>query len=124
LYYFLFPGVEMIHSKVIIALRESMLFFSVFSVSSVVKYPMNKPPDRILLYATRQCSHCRQAKAFFKKHKIPFTEWDVERNQRAWKEFQRLGGRGVPLILVGKQQFRGFDSQRLTKALRQAGFHG
>ena len=82
----------------------------------------NPSQVRILLYTTRQCTHCKQAKAFFKKHKIPFTEWDVERNQRAWKEFQRLGGRGVPLILVDKQQIKGFDSQRLSKALRQAGF--
>ncbi len=83
---------------------------------------MNKPSARVLLYTTRQCAHCKQAKAFLKKHKIPFTEWDVERNQRAWKEFQRLGGRGVPLILVGAEQIRGFDAQRLTRALRKAGF--
>lgn len=83
---------------------------------------MKNPPARVLLYTTRQCRHCQQAKAFLKQHGIPFSEWDVERNQRAWKEFQHLGGRGVPLILIGKQQIRGFDIQRLTKTLRQAGF--
>ncbi len=84
---------------------------------------MKNHPTRVLLYTTGRCVLCRQAKAFFKQHRIPFTEWDVERNQRAWKEFQRLGGRGVPLILVGKQQIRGFDVRRLTRTLQQAGFN-
>ena len=83
---------------------------------------MKSQTARVLLYTTRQCTHCRQVKAFLKKHKIPFTEWDIEQNRRAGKEFQRLGGRGVPLILIGQDQVPGFDPDSLGEALRRAGF--
>lgn len=83
---------------------------------------MKKQQERVTLYSTRQCSYCRQAKAFFRQRKVTFVEYDVERNRRAFTDFQRAGGRGVPLILVGKQKFNGFNPKQLAKALRQAGF--
>lgn len=82
----------------------------------------HQPRPRIVLYTTRQCGHCRQAKGFLRSKGIPFAEQDVERNQRAWKAFQRAGGRAVPLIQVGERQLNGFDPKRLSQTLRQAGY--
>jgi len=73
---------------------------------------------RITLYSTRQCSNCRQAKQFLQQKGLRFQEWDIERNQRAFKEFQRLGARGVPVILIGTQRIDGFDRKRLESALK------
>jgi len=36
-------------------------------------------------------------------------------------EFKRLGGRGVPLILVGTQKMSGFSEQGLDALLARAG---
>jgi len=77
---------------------------------------------RVLLYKTGRCPHCRQARDFLQRHHIPFLEQDVERNRRALKEFQRLGARGVPVILVGQQRLDGFDPGRLRRVLKGAGF--
>ncbi|WP_241086139.1 glutaredoxin family protein [Candidatus Vondammii sp. HM_W22] len=84
---------------------------------------MKKQQEQVTLHSTRQCSYCRQEKAFSKQRKIPFAEFDVERNRRAFTDFQRAGGRGVPLILIGKQTLNGFNPKQLEKALRQAGFN-
>lgn len=84
---------------------------------------MNKKLPRITLYSTRQCPHCRQAKAYLQKNKIPFAEFDVERNRRAFVEFQRAGGRSVPLITIGKKSLNGFQPGPLKKALKDAGFN-
>ncbi|MES9884507.1 MAG: glutaredoxin family protein [Sedimenticola sp.] len=81
-----------------------------------------KKAERITLYSTRQCSHCRQAKAYLKQHKISFVEFDIERNRRAFSDFQRIGGRGVPVITIGKQIINGFNPKSLAQALCQAGF--
>ncbi|MES9905931.1 MAG: glutaredoxin domain-containing protein [Sedimenticola sp.] len=78
--------------------------------------------ERITLYSTRQCPHCRQVKAYFKQHKIPFAEFDIERNRRAFTDFQRIGGRGVPIITIGTHIINGFNPKPLTQALRRAGF--
>lgn len=83
---------------------------------------MKNRQARVTLYSSRNCAHCRRAKAFLLQHHIPFTEQDVERNKRAQLDFMRAGGRGVPLILVGERSINGFEPQQLKKALRQAGF--
>ncbi|WP_457672995.1 glutaredoxin family protein [Thiolapillus sp.] len=80
----------------------------------------NKTP-RITLYSTAGCAHCRQLKAWLKRHHLAFREFDIQRNARAFREFQRLGGRGVPLLLVGEQRIQGFDAKKLPARLRKAG---
>jgi len=84
---------------------------------------MNKKHPRVTLYTTRGCSHCRRLKTFLQKHKIPFAELDIERNRRAFMEFQRMGGRGVPLITIGNRRLNGFQQDPLIKALKGAGFN-
>ena len=76
-----------------------------------------KQQTKVTLYTTRQCPNCKQAKAFLQKNKIRFMEFDVEKNQRAFKEFQRLGARGVPVIMVGKTRVDGFNPNKLQQAL-------
>ncbi|MCF7983319.1 MAG: hypothetical protein K9L70_02855 [Thiohalocapsa sp.] len=75
---------------------------------------MSAKPGRmsVVIYTTASCSHCNRAKAFLRGHGIGFREMDVARNPRARKEFERLGGRGVPLLLVGNRRLDGFSEQR------------
>ena len=76
-------------------------------------------PPRITLYSTSRCPNCRRLKQWLTQHRLRFQEFDIERNQRAFKEFQRLGCRGVPVLLVDRQQVNGFDPKRLQKVLGQ-----
>jgi len=80
----------------------------------------NRPP-RITLYTTPGCHHCRRIKQWLRSHGVPFREEDVTRSARAFREFQRLGGRGVPLLRAGEKTIRGFDPKRLERQLRDAG---
>jgi len=66
---------------------------------------------RVLIYTTSDCSECRRAKAFLRGRGIPYREMDVGRNRRAMKEFQRLCGRGVPLLLLGGERLEGFSEK-------------
>ena len=84
---------------------------------------MNRAEQRITLYGTRHCAHCRNAKEFLLQHGIRFREYDVEQNQRALKELQRQGARRVPLILVGDKQLVGFNEQQMIRILRKSGYH-
>ncbi len=72
---------------------------------------------RITLYSTRRCSHCRQLKQWLTRHGHRFQEFDIESNPRALKAFQRLGARGVPMLLVGDERVDGFDPERLKQLL-------
>ncbi|HDK38613.1 MAG TPA: glutaredoxin family protein [Thiolapillus brandeum] len=84
---------------------------------------MKPKQPRITLYSSSGCNHCRQLKQWLQQHQIRFVEMDVQRNARAYKDFQRHGGRGVPLLLVGGTPIKGFDPKKLPKQLRKAGIN-
>jgi glutaredoxin len=70
------------------------------------------PGPRVVIYTSADCAHCRRAKAFLHGRGIPFRDMDIGANRRALKEFQRLGGRGLPLLLIGDRRLDGFSEQR------------
>ncbi|WP_456448835.1 glutaredoxin family protein [Thiolapillus sp.] len=82
---------------------------------------MKQKQPRITLYSTSGCAHCRQLKQWLQQRRIGFQEMDVRHNARAFKDFQRQGGRAVPLLIVGGQKIQGFDPKRLPAQLRKAG---
>lgn len=84
----------------------------------------NKPPKlrprQVVMYSTVWCGFCKKAKAYFKQKGIAFSERDIETSAQAKKEYQSLGGGGVPLILVGNktgtQKINGFSIARFDAA--------
>lgn len=76
----------------------------------------------IKMYATDWCPYCKKAQAFFAQQGIRYTHVDIEKSDAARAEYQRLGGRGVPVILVGSQRMNGFSEERLAQMLKAAGY--
>lgn len=79
-------------------------------------------PRAVIMYSTVWCGFCKKAKAYFRKKGIGFTERDIEKSSQAKKEYQALGGGGVPLILVGNKsgtkKISGFSIARFDAAYR------
>ena len=76
----------------------------------------------VKMYATDWCPYCRQARAYFARHAIPYTELDIEKSPSARFEYDSIGGRGIPLILVGSERINGFSEPRVARALKAAGY--
>ena len=74
----------------------------------------------VVMYATAWCPYCAKARAYFKRTNTAFVEHDIERSAEAHAEFKRLGGRGVPLILVGGEKLRGFNELAFESAYARA----
>lgn len=72
---------------------------------------------RVVMYSTSWCPYCAQARAMFRARGIEFTEYDIEQSAQARAAHRELGGRGVPLILVGFEALRGFNEQRVLAAI-------
>ena len=77
---------------------------------------------RVLLYTTGRCPYCDRAKALLREWRIPFTEFDVERDRRALAAFRRAGGRGVPLLVIGSHVIPGFAPDEIRRRLRRGGY--
>jgi glutaredoxin len=73
--------------------------------------------QEVVIYTTSWCPSCVRAKEFLAKRGVHYREVDVESSREANEEFGRYGGNGVPLILVGSRQFRGFNPRALDAAL-------
>ena len=76
---------------------------------------------RITVYTTSRCAHCHRLVAFLRQQGIRFSEQNIEHNRRAFIEFQRHGGKSVPLTLIGQNRLDGFNPDKLKKALSKAG---
>lgn len=74
----------------------------------------------VVMYATSWCPYCAKARAYFGRKGIAYTEYDVEKSPTANAEFKRLGGRGVPLILVGREKMSGFSEEGFDALLARA----
>jgi glutaredoxin 3 len=57
-------------------------------------------------------------KRYFKEHRVPFKEIDIERDQQAARDIVRKTGQtGVPVIKIGSAWIVGFDRDRIDKEL-------
>ncbi len=73
----------------------------------------------VVMYSAAWCGVCKKARRYFVDSGIPFSEFDVETSQQGREDFERLGGRGVPIILVDDTRMNGFNAARFAQLYRQ-----
>jgi glutaredoxin len=76
----------------------------------------------VIIYSAAWCGPCKRAKAWMASQNIPFADYDVETSEQGKKDFAAMGGRGVPMILVGEQRMTGFSAGGLKTLLTKAGY--
>lgn len=72
---------------------------------------------RVVMYSTSHCPACVAAKQYLAQKGVNFQEIDVEKSADGRAAFEKLGGRGVPLIMVGEKRMDGFSAQALDAIL-------
>ena len=101
------------------AITGNVSSFSSVSVEPFVYDSANiakrKKSKTVVMYSTSWCGYCKKAARHFRKNNIPFTEHDIEKSASAAKEYKKLNGRGVPIILIGQQRMNGFDSRSFDR---------
>jgi glutaredoxin len=83
--------------------------------------PAESVSAQVTMFTTSWCGYCKRARAYLNKLGIPFVEYDVEHDDVGKREYKKLNGHGVPVILVGNQRMNGFSAPSLEKLLRNAG---
>lgn len=71
----------------------------------------------VLLYATDWCGYCKASREFFAANGIRYIEHDIEKSSVALAEHKKLGGNGVPLIVVGGEVVNGYNEAALRQLL-------
>lgn len=65
----------------------------------------------VVMYSTSWCGYCKKAARHFRNNKIPYTEYDIEKSEAAARQYRKLKGRGVPIILIGERRMNGFNAK-------------
>ena len=73
--------------------------------------------EKVIIFTSPTCTHCKAAKAFMQDKGIEFEEKDVSKDMEARQELISKGYRGVPIIRVGEEDVVGFDQARLNSLL-------
>ncbi|MBK5274870.1 MAG: DUF4124 domain-containing protein [Desulfuromonadales bacterium] len=88
--------------------------------------PQSTPPqnqrftDTVEIYVTDWCGYCKQALNYMKSRGIPFVAYDIEKDSSARQRHKELGGRGVPLIIIGSNKMSGFSAENLEYYLNNS----
>lgn len=73
---------------------------------------------RVIVYSASWCGVCVKAKNWLKANGISFQEYDIEKSDRGKRDYKKLKGRGVPIILVGQQRMNGFSPSYMQQMLK------
>ena len=82
-----------------------------------------KPPPaapsrpNIVMYGRPSCGYCVKAARYFAANGLAFRNMDISASSQARAEFERLGGRGTPLIFVDGHRIQGFAKSKLDEVL-------
>lgn len=83
--------------------------------------PIIAPDKTVLLYSSTGCKYCKKVKEFLNTHNITYEEIDVNTSERGKEDFAKLGGIGVPIIIVADTKIVGFDEGELKSVLKSKG---
>ena len=61
-------------------------------------------------------------KEFLSQHQIPFEDRNIREDDAYLEELRQLGHRSIPVTLIGEHQVVGFDTEALTRYLKEAGY--
>jgi len=69
----------------------------------------------VVIYTTTWCGYCKRAKSYFEEQGIAYNEYDIEKDAQGKRDYARMHGSGVPIILVGDKRMDGFDKKRFQR---------
>jgi len=75
--------------------------------------------DSIIVYTTAWCPYCTKLRKFLVRANIPFIEYDVEQSESAFREYERISGKGVPVTTIGDRIIQGYNKEALLNAIEE-----
>jgi glutaredoxin len=74
-------------------------------------------PGDIQMLASANCTYCVEARAWFDRNHVPFTECTIEHDAACAQAYGALMAPGTPVLLVRGQRLLGFNAQAVADAL-------
>ncbi|BCG46287.1 glutaredoxin family protein [Citrifermentans bremense] len=92
----------------------------VSSASQAASGKTSRFSGTVELYVTSWCGYCKKAESYLKSNGIAYVAYDIEKDSAANRRHKELGGRGVPLIIIGSNKMNGFSQENLEYYLNNS----
>ncbi|HEX6243665.1 MAG TPA: glutaredoxin domain-containing protein, partial [Polyangiales bacterium] len=103
-------------------LTLTLVLFAQLTLLPWLRSPLrHNPAGAVVVYGTDWCPACARLRTCLGQSGIPFDDRDVERSASARREWGSVGGRAVPVVLVGHEVVFGGAGRELTRVMREAG---
>ena len=94
----------------------------VFQNWEAINAKLNPPPDyasahngQAILYATDWCGYCAKARKLMNDNNIDYFEYDIEKSQEGNSQYEALGGKGIPVLLINGEVVKGYNPDKILK---------
>lgn len=77
--------------------------------------------ESVILLGTTWCGFCKTTREHLQARGVAFADLDIESSRLAEEWHRKLGAQGVPVILIGDRQIRGFSPDQIDDALAALG---
>ena len=72
----------------------------------------------IVLYGAVWCGYCEQTRQLLASNNVDYCEYDIERSAEGFRQYESLGGGGVPLILFNGELIQGYNKPEIELQIR------
>lgn len=71
----------------------------------------------IIMYSAEWCGVCKKAKAYFSKHNVNYSDYDVEKSPRGISFYSKLQHKSVPQFMINGRRVAGFTKSNFDNTL-------
>lgn len=79
--------------------------------------PVAKQPE-IVMYGAAWCGVCKRARSYFSEKNLRYTEYDIDTSAKGERDYKKMNGSGVPILLVNGQRHNGFSASGFDQILK------
>ena len=72
----------------------------------------------VVLYGAVWCGYCEQTRQLLASNNVDYCEYDIERSAEGFRQYESLGGGGVPLILFNGELIQGYNKPEIELQIR------
>jgi glutaredoxin len=75
----------------------------------------------VILLGTAWCGFCTKTREHLQSRGVVFADLDIEDSELAEQWYRASGAQGVPVVLIGDRQIRGFKPEEMDAAIAALG---
>ena len=76
--------------------------------------------NSVELYATQWCKYCKKARNLLDKHNVKYVEYDIEKSKENFDKYKRIGGRGIPVLVINGNVINGYNADKILNLLSES----